>query len=106
MVADGQPAKSAVLSPASDVITLAGLTTSTLMPSRLADAAGAIQSEVSEIGKRNGLEPLRAWFQALYETLLGQTQGPRMGSFIALYGRAETRALIERALAGEDLSAA
>ena len=72
----------------------------------LPDDAEAIQYEVYEIGKRHGFEPLRAWFQALYETLLGQTQGPRMGSFIALYGRAETIALIERVLAGEDLSAA
>jgi hypothetical protein len=29
-----------------------------------------------------------------------------MGSFIALYGRAETASLIRRALSGEDLSAA
>jgi lysyl-tRNA synthetase class 1 len=72
----------------------------------LPDEAEAIQYEVYEIGKRHGFEPLRAWFQALYETLLGQSQGPRMGSFIALYGRAETIALIERALAGEDLGAA
>jgi lysyl-tRNA synthetase class 1 len=35
---------------------------------------------------------------------LGQQTGPRMGSFIALYGIAETRVLIERVLAGEDLS--
>ena len=42
---------------------------------------------------------------ALYEILLGQSQGPRMGSFIALYGVAETVALIDRALNGEDLAA-
>ena len=39
------------------------------------------------------------------EILLGQTQGPRMGSFIALYGRTESIALIRRAIAGEDLDA-
>ena len=33
-----------------------------------------------------GFEALRDWFKALYETLLGSSQGPRMGSFIALYG--------------------
>jgi lysyl-tRNA synthetase class 1 len=44
-------------------------------------------------------------FRALYEILLGQTQGPRMGSFIALYGQAESVALIRRAIAGEDLGA-
>ncbi len=66
--------------------------------------AQAIQQEVYEIGKRHGFENLRDWFRALYEILLGQSQGPRMGSFIALYGIAETAALIHRALAGEDLS--
>ncbi|GIK98171.1 MAG: lysine--tRNA ligase [Alphaproteobacteria bacterium] len=72
-----------------------------------ADAsAEAIQNEVYEIGKRHPFPDLKAWFKALYEILLGQEQGPRMGSFIALYGRAETASLIRRALSGEDLSAA
>jgi len=70
-----------------------------------ADAdAGKIQELVFEVGKAHGFENLRDWFKALYEVLLGQSQGPRMGSFIALYGIAETRALIAKALAGEDLS--
>ena len=38
-------------------------------------------------------------FKALYETLLGSSQGPRMGSFIALYGIVNTRLLIAEALA-------
>ena len=42
-----------------------------------------------------------AWFQALYQVLLGQERGPRFGSFVALYGIKETRALIEKALKGE-----
>ena len=67
--------------------------------------AEAIQSEVYEIGKRHEFENLRAWFKALYEILLGQEQGPRMGSFIALYGISETVALIRRVLGGEDLAA-
>ncbi|MDH3704221.1 MAG: lysine--tRNA ligase, partial [Alphaproteobacteria bacterium] len=67
--------------------------------------AEAIQNEVYEIGKQNGFEPLRDWFRALYEVLLGQQQGPRMGSFVALYGLPETVSLIRRALNGEDLSA-
>ncbi len=66
----------------------------------------AIQTEVYEVGKRHPFADLRAWFQALYEILLGQSQGPRMGSFIALYGLAETLALIRRVLAGERLGAA
>ncbi|MEE9140228.1 MAG: lysine--tRNA ligase [Alphaproteobacteria bacterium] len=63
--------------------------------------AEAIQYEVYEVGKRHPFESLRAWFKALYEILLGQTEGPRMGSFIALYGVSETVALIRRVLAGE-----
>ena len=72
---------------------------------KLADNAdgGTIQTEVYEVGKRHPFPDLRAWFQALYEILLGQSQGPRMGSFFALYGLAESRALIGRAIAGEDL---
>jgi lysyl-tRNA synthetase class 1 len=69
-------------------------------------AAEDIQTQVYEIGKKFEYEPLRDWFKALYEILLGQEQGPRMGSFVALYGVPETTALIRRALAGEDLSAA
>jgi lysyl-tRNA synthetase class 1 len=60
----------------------------------------AIQNEVYEVGKaRFGKESLRDWFKALYETLLGTTQGPRMGSFIALYGMDNSRRLIADALA-------
>ena len=33
--------------------------------------------------------------------LLGQDQGPRFGSFIALYGVAETRALLQQGIRGE-----
>lgn len=47
-----------------------------------------------------------AWFNALYEILLGESKGPRFGSFIALYGVAETRALIDKALAGSFVKAA
>ena len=67
--------------------------------------AELIQNEVYAAGKDAGFEPLRAWFTALYEVLLGQSQGPRFGSFVAIYGVAETIALIERALRGEDLAA-
>ncbi len=71
-----------------------------------ADADGeAIQAEVYEAGKAAGFEPLRLWFGALYETLLGQPQGPRFGSFAAIFGLDRTKALIGRVLAGEDLGA-
>ena len=63
--------------------------------------AEALQSEVFAVGKAHEIEPLRDWFKALYEVLLGQSQGPRFGGFVALYGVDETVALIDRALAGE-----
>ena len=62
-------------------------------------SAEEIQTIVYEIGKTGGFENLRDWFKALYETLLGSSQGPRMGSFIALYGIDNTRKLIAEALA-------
>jgi lysyl-tRNA synthetase class 1 len=68
--------------------------------------ADEIQDRVYEVGKRHAFPELKAWFAALYEVLIGQATGPRMGSFIALYGIPETIALIDKALAGEDLSAA
>ena len=64
-------------------------------------SAEDLQTQVYEIGKREeyGFASLRDWFKALYQTLLGSDQGPRMGSFIALYGVANTRKLIAEALA-------
>jgi lysyl-tRNA synthetase class 1 len=41
------------------------------------------------------------WFAMLYGVLLGESRGPRFGSFVALYGIAETRKLIADALAGD-----
>ncbi len=61
----------------------------------------ALQSMVFAVGKDHGFEPLRDWFKALYEVLLGASDGPRFGGFIALYGVAETIALLDRGLAGE-----
>ena len=61
--------------------------------------AEAIQHMVYEVGKAAGFDNLRDWFKALYETLLGTSQGPRMGSFIALYGIDNSRRLIAEALA-------
>jgi lysyl-tRNA synthetase class 1 len=67
-----------------------------------ADASAEdIQNIVFEVGKAHAFENLRDWFKALYETLLGTSQGPRMGSFIALYGVDNSRRLIAEALAAE-----
>ncbi|MAC78280.1 MAG: lysine--tRNA ligase [Rhodobacteraceae bacterium] len=60
----------------------------------------ALQSVVYAVG-RDKFDPLRNWFTALYEVLLGASQGPRFGGFIALYGVDETVKLIDQALAGE-----
>ncbi|WP_454278737.1 lysine--tRNA ligase [Sphingomonas sp. Marseille-Q8236] len=62
-------------------------------------SAEDIQNIVYEIGKTDAFPSLRDWFKALYETLLGSAQGPRMGSFIALYGVDNSRKLIAEALA-------
>jgi lysyl-tRNA synthetase class 1 len=56
--------------------------------------------------KAKGATPERpgvslAWFNALYQILLGEEHGPRFGSFVALFGIDETRALIADALAGK-----
>jgi len=76
--------------------------------------AGDIQNAVYEVGrsferfqdkKKTGPDGrpgvALTWFAALYQILLGMERGPRFGSFVAIYGIPETRALISRALAGE-----
>ena len=60
-----------------------------------------IQDEVYAVGKEHDFQPLRAWFAALYEVLLGASQGPRFGSFAAIYGLPETIELIEKGARGE-----
>ena len=76
-----------------------------------ADALQAIVYEVGRAhfpdasGKSKGPDGrpgvAQAWFGSIYNVLLGEARGPRFGSFIALFGVDETRALIARALAGE-----
>ncbi|MEM9318813.1 MAG: lysine--tRNA ligase [Pseudomonadota bacterium] len=61
----------------------------------------ALQTIVFAVGKDHGFEPLRDWFKALYEVLLGASQGPRFGGFIALFGLDESIALIDAGRAGE-----
>ena len=67
--------------------------------------AEGIQTQIYEVGKRHAFKDLKSWFKTLYETLLGQPTGPRMGSFIALYGIDETVNLIRRVLDGESFEA-
>jgi lysyl-tRNA synthetase class 1 len=77
-------------------------------------AAEEIQSILYDVGRKvpryqdmeaKGATPERpgvslAWFNALYQILLGEERGPRFGSFVALFGVDETRALISEALDG------
>lgn len=60
--------------------------------------AEEVQTQVFEVGKRHNYENLRDWFKTLYQTLLGQDEGPRMGSFIVLYGVDSFIELIEETL--------
>jgi lysyl-tRNA synthetase class 1 len=71
-------------------------TLATLPPDATAET---IQNAVFEVGKRHAFVELRDWFFCLYQVLLGQQEGPRFGGFVALYGVAETIALIRTALA-------
>ncbi|AHX11665.1 lysine--tRNA ligase [Neorickettsia helminthoeca str. Oregon] len=59
--------------------------------------AEEIQQLVYSVGKESGYSSdIKVWFQVLYQILLGQSEGPRIGSFIALYGVANTIAMIEK----------
>ncbi len=60
-----------------------------------------LQSMVFAVGKAHDFDPLRDWFKALYEVLLGASQGPRFGGFVALYGIEESITLIDKGLNGE-----
>ena len=61
--------------------------------------AELIQKAVYEVGKNHEyFKSLKDWFKALYQILLGQDTGPRMGSFIALYGIKEILNILEKGL--------
>ncbi len=66
-------------------------------PQEQAHDGALLQNLVFQVGKNHGYEKnMRDWFLALYQILLGQDQGPRMGSFIALFGIANFIALIKQ----------
>ncbi|MDR0677470.1 MAG: lysine--tRNA ligase [Holosporaceae bacterium] len=62
------------------------------------ESGDEIQSIIFDVGKKCYATDLKSWFNALYRNLLGQNDGPRMGSFVALYGINNTKKLIEEAL--------
>ncbi len=49
-----------------------------------------IQTKVYDIGMELEFEKLKYWFQGFYQVILGQDQGPRIGSFIKFFGIKET----------------
>ncbi len=57
-----------------------------------------IQTKIYEIGMSLKYENLKDWFSAFYQVILGQDQGPRLGSFIKFYGIKETIILLEEKL--------
>ena len=52
--------------------------------------ASEIQQVILDVGKINGFENNRDWFMLIYEVLLGNKSGPRLGSFFSLLGKAKT----------------
>jgi lysyl-tRNA synthetase class 1 len=53
-----------------------------------------IQNLFYAVGMESGME-LKDWFKANYQVLLGQEQGPRLGSFVSLYGVANFLKLMQ-----------
>ena len=62
-----------------------------------------LQKIVYSVGKENNFENMKEWFTAIYQVLLGSSQGPRFGGFIELYGVDETVKLIEDSLLGKNI---
>lgn len=55
-----------------------------------------IQTKIYDIGMQANYENLRDFFKEIYQILLGQAQGPRLGTFFKLYGIQQTINLIEQ----------
>ena len=60
--------------------------------------AETIQTEIYQIGKDFKFENLRDWFKLIYQVLFGKDDGPRFGTFVAIYGIEKTIRLIENRL--------
>ncbi len=60
------------------------------------NSAEEIQTLLYEVGKKYQFENLKDFFKLIYQVLLGQEQGPRLGSFIKLYGIKDTIKIIEK----------
>ena len=65
-------------------------------------SAEDIQTLLYDVGKKHQFENLKDFFKLVYQVLLGQEQGPRLGSFIKLYGVEETIKIIDQKLQNLD----
>ena len=61
-------------------------------------SAEEIQTLLYAVGKNHQFENLKDFFKLVYRVLLGQEQGPRLGSFIKLYGVKDTIKIIDQKL--------
>ena len=64
--------------------------------SKIGDSADSevYQTEIYQVGKDYKFENLRDWFKLIYQVLFGKDDGPRFGTFVAIYGVNETIKLI------------
>ena len=61
-------------------------------------SAGASRSSTHRKKAKDGKPGVSLdWFNMLYQVLLGQEKGPRFGSFVAVYGVANTIDMIDGA---------
>jgi lysyl-tRNA synthetase class 1 len=56
-----------------------------------------LQKFIFSIAKEQGIEQ-KAWFEFLYQTILGRNQGPKIGPFFAMLGREKAISLLKKAL--------
>ena len=56
-----------------------------------------IQNAIFEAAKANGIKP-SAFFKALYQVLIGATQGPRLGPYVLAMGKHNVVAALQRAI--------
>jgi lysyl-tRNA synthetase, class I len=76
-------------------------------PAKVQDAVydAGRRPEYAATNKDGSVGVSGAWFNTLYEILLGEAKGPRFGSFAAIYGLENTRALIAKGMSGELMAA-
>jgi lysyl-tRNA synthetase class 1 len=71
----------------------------TELEKKIGGTAEELMQITYDIGMKHNFDNMREWFAAIYEVLLGASQGPRAGSFFALYGAKESAELIRSKIA-------